>query len=103
MYTANLFTLNGISTLSAVPAMNPMARATYEMDAADRIFVSVNKYGREIASIQLSGFKNIGEAVAATAKRFASVGGLLTLRLRNPRCGWLAKRTIRVAGIPASA
>lgn len=100
MYTANLFTLNGIPTLDKLPAM---ATATYEIDAADRIFVSVNKYGREIASIQLSGFKNIEDAVAATARRFASAGGLLTLRLRNPRCGWLAKRTIRVAAVPASA
>lgn len=100
MYTANLFTLNEIPTLANVPAI---ATATYAMDATDRIFVSVNKYRREIASIQLSGFKNIEDAVAATARRFASAGGLLTLRLRNPRYGWLAKRTIRVATVPASA
>ena len=81
-----------ITTPNLFTTINPN-----ELTFDDKVLVSVCSFGREIASIQLNGFNNVQDILASLAEKFCNVGGLLTVRLRNPRCGWTSKHTIRTS------
>jgi len=98
MYTNNLFTINNIPTLN-MPGGNcertsASTMCGCEMRASDKILISVNKYGREIASMQVTGFVSINGILSSLIQMLTDEAGLLTIKLRNPRCGWMVKRSI---------
>ena len=98
MTSYNLFSSPTASgTLAPSGRVVATSVATRELSASDSIWVSVSSYGREIVSCQLIGYATIQELLSAIAEKLSDVAGLLTVRLRNPRCGWTSKHTIRTA------
>ena len=98
MYADNLFTLNNVPTLSVGGGFGSIETSRgWEMPVGtrDEVFVSVVQYGRIVLEISFSGVGSVAELLC-----LGSIGGLVTVNLRNRTCGMTAKRVMRL-GRPA--
>lgn len=63
--------------------------------ASDIIFANVYRFGREVASLRMTGMNSEAEIMAAVCGSVAG-GGVLDLVLRNGTQGWCERRCVRV-------
>ncbi len=103
MYADNLFTLNKVPTLSVGGGFGSIETSRggeMPVGTRDEVFVSVVQYGRIVLEKSFSGFGSVAELLSTVRMCLGSIGGLVTVNLRNRTCGMTAKRVMRL-GRPA--
>lgn len=99
MYANNLFTLNNISTLSAVQGgfgVENRSESEYAVGVDDRLFVSVVQCGRTVYDSVFYGIESIAALMSALKRQLGGVSGLVTVNIRNSSRGWARRRCVRL-------
>ena len=99
MYANNLFTLNNISTLSAVQGgfgVENRSESEYAVGIGDRLFVTVVQCGRTVFDSVFCGVESIAALMSALKERLGGVSGLVTVNIRNSTRGWARRRCVRL-------
>lgn len=68
--------------------------AAFAVGPEDSVLVSAVKGGRLVATVGFTGMSDLSELMRAAAAALKSVGGLVTLRIRNRTQGTSARRVV---------
>ncbi|MCM1070188.1 MAG: hypothetical protein NC210_01205 [[Clostridium] fimetarium] len=72
----------------------PGDSGAFTVGPEDSVLVSAVKGGRLVATVGFTGMSDLSELMRAAAAALKSVGGLVTLRLRNRTQGTSARRVV---------